>query len=146
MTLTFQNVTCSKFHKSSKLVKYCTIYVVYIYKTSLHFLKKKICLDEFKLFTNSCNFVYIGSVIDRPPPPVPGTDVSKKCLRFLKMILNVLRELCPITACLSGSLVPGVWHFSAILVPECEQNRSRRGSEGFWKGLFTSFNQIKKHL
>lgn len=146
MTLTFRNVTCSKFHKSSKLVKYCTIYVVYIYTKRHYISSKKICLDEFKLFTNSCNFVYIGSVIDRPPPPVPGTDVSKKCLRFLKMILNVLRELCPITACLSGSLVPGVWHFSAILVPECEQNRSRRGSEGFWKGLFTSFNQIKKYF
>lgn len=113
----------------------CCIYI----QNVITFPQKKICLDEFKLFTNSCNFVYIGSVIDRPPPPVPGTDVSKKCLRFLKMILNVLRELCPITACLSGSLVPGVWHFSAILVPECEQNRSRRGSEGFWKGLFTSF-------
>lgn len=42
---------------------------------------------------------------------------------------------------MSGSLASGVWHFSAILVPECEQSRSRRGSEEFWKGLFISYNQ-----
>lgn len=120
MILIFWNVICSKFYKFFKLVKYCMRYVVYIYIKCYYIFLKKICLDEFKLFMNFCNFVYIGFVIDWLFLFVFGIDVSKKCFCFLKMILNVLRELCFIIVCLFGFFVLGVWYFLVILVLECE--------------------------